>query len=99
MLEKEEKNKWTAALRSGKYKQTKGTLKDHVGYCCIGVYAEANNIPISEDGDHMIVNYSKKMYDPLVDKIGDDNINKLWQMNDNRDNSFEEIADWIDQNL
>lgn len=41
MLDKEFKKKWTAALRSGKYKQGKGYLrtKDCLGdkFCCIGV--------------------------------------------------------------
>lgn len=33
------KEKWLAALRSGKYKQGKGALYDPVtdGYCCLGV--------------------------------------------------------------
>lgn len=29
--------KWVNALRSGKYKQTKQVLKNHEGYCCLGV--------------------------------------------------------------
>ena len=29
--------KWIKALRSGKYKQTTGTLQDDQGYCCLGV--------------------------------------------------------------
>lgn len=29
--------KLVAALRSGKYKQTDGALKDGDGYCCLGV--------------------------------------------------------------
>lgn len=28
---------WVKALRSGKYKQTKGTLQNNQGYCCLGV--------------------------------------------------------------
>lgn len=31
---------WLAALRSGKYKQTKGQLKDSKGHCCLGVASE-----------------------------------------------------------
>lgn len=31
--------KWVAALRSGKYKQTKQQLKNEHGYCCLGVLA------------------------------------------------------------
>lgn len=38
-MPKESWEKWEAALLSGKYKQTKGTLYDKVtgGYCCLGV--------------------------------------------------------------
>lgn len=28
---------WVKALKSGKYKQTSGTLQDEDGYCCLGV--------------------------------------------------------------
>lgn len=31
---------WLAALRSGKYKQTKGQLKNSEGHCCLGVASE-----------------------------------------------------------
>lgn len=36
----EVKAKWLEALRSGKYKQTTGNLKDDVGYCCLGVLCD-----------------------------------------------------------
>lgn len=29
--------KWTKALRSGEYVQTRGTLQDSTGFCCLGV--------------------------------------------------------------
>ena len=32
--------KWIAALRSGKYSQTKEYLQDSRGYCCLGVACE-----------------------------------------------------------
>jgi len=34
------KAKWIKALRSGKYKQTQGTLKDKHGFCCMGVLCD-----------------------------------------------------------
>lgn len=39
------KNRWVKALKSGKYKQVKGTLKGvrpdgEVGYCCLGVLCD-----------------------------------------------------------
>lgn len=36
----ENAKKFAAALRSGKYKQTKGSLQDHNGHCCLGVACE-----------------------------------------------------------
>lgn len=36
-MDKELKAKWVAALRSGEFKQCKGTLHNGVGYCCLGV--------------------------------------------------------------
>ena len=34
------KKKWIEALRSGKYKQTKGRLHDDNGFCCYGVLCD-----------------------------------------------------------
>lgn len=31
---------WVDALRSGKYRQTEGTLRDEKGYCCLGVLCD-----------------------------------------------------------
>lgn len=39
-MKQEIKTKWIKALRSGKYKQTTGTLKDEVGFCCLGVLCD-----------------------------------------------------------
>jgi len=36
----EVKAKWLEALRSGEYNQTKRTLRDSHGYCCLGVLCE-----------------------------------------------------------
>lgn len=36
-MEKRLKAKWVRALRSGRYKQTGGDLKNAEGYCCLGV--------------------------------------------------------------
>ena len=34
------KEKWVNALRSGKYKQTRGNLQDGDGFCCLGVLCD-----------------------------------------------------------
>jgi hypothetical protein len=51
------KAKWLEALRSGRFPQTHGTLRDKVGYCCLGVLTElAQNEGVckmkSLDGEH-----------------------------------------------
>ncbi len=39
-MNKQVKKKWIKALKSGKYKQTKGHLKDETGHCCLGVLCD-----------------------------------------------------------
>lgn len=34
------KDAWLTALRSGKYEQTKETLRDNNGFCCLGVLCD-----------------------------------------------------------
>ncbi len=38
--------KWVAALRSGKYEQTKGRLRTSSGFCCLGVLCDI--MPVGE---------------------------------------------------
>jgi len=37
------KERWVAALRSGKYKQTSGFLRTEDGYCCLGVLCDIHD--------------------------------------------------------
>ncbi len=39
-MKPEIKQKWVAALRSGKYKQGRGCLRRHDSYCCLGVLCD-----------------------------------------------------------
>lgn len=39
-MKKEVADKWVAALRSGKYKQSTGVLRHAGGFCCLGVLCE-----------------------------------------------------------
>lgn len=38
--QKKNRQKWIDALRSGKYKQGRGTLKDGDSFCCLGVLCD-----------------------------------------------------------
>ncbi len=52
------KEKWLAALRSGKYEQIEGEMMtcDRNGACCLGVLADIEGVPMkaSRDGEHLI---------------------------------------------
>lgn len=39
-MDKNVKRRWIRALKSGKYTQTQGCLKDDFGYCCLGVLTD-----------------------------------------------------------
>lgn len=39
-MNEEVKKLWVNALRSGKYKQAKSTLRNNYGYCCLGVLCD-----------------------------------------------------------
>ena len=37
------RDKWVAALRSGKYEQSRGRLRTQNGYCCLGVLCDVKD--------------------------------------------------------
>lgn len=75
------RDKWVAALRSGLYPQTKGTLHRRtpkaeiksVGYCCLGVLCIVMNFAEYDTGDgrsKFIDNHYNEMRDSLSFKAG-----------------------------
>jgi len=46
----DKKEEWIAALRSGNYEQGRQSLCSGGKYCCLGVYAELQNVPSEKDG-------------------------------------------------
>ena len=113
-MEAELKSRWTARLRSGEYRQGKGALrklgKDSDSFCCLGVLCEI----AVEDGkahlskQHEVVgwNYNYNQENSLLpielhawSGICLDDREELMSMNDAAGKTFEEIADWIDENL
>jgi hypothetical protein len=63
-MKKEIKNLWTKALRSGKYKQTRGALRDSTGYCCLGVLCDlySKEIGTPWDGEYFLSSSSVVPY-------------------------------------
>ena len=82
------KQKWVEALRSGKYKQTKGELKNGQGFCCLGVACEIGLTKRRYNGDDLV---QFKFLDNEIQ-------NKLATYNDNG-KSFNWIANYINKYL
>lgn len=106
------KRKWVKALKSGHYKQVKGTLErrhnngEVVGNCCLGVlcYVVGATRPgpqrsfVFPDGTKMVLNDT---FGPTFDELGltRDQCAELANMNDKQGKDFTEIGNWISRNL
>jgi hypothetical protein len=99
------REQWTAALRSGEYKQGTGFLyneKDDT-YCCLGVLgalAGGERSPEHSGGMKFDVQTPSDCYLPknLTDMVGvTEEQFRLVAMNDSGDNTFSGIADYIDR--
>lgn len=113
-MDKELKDKWVKALRSGYYKQTTGILCRGGSHCCLGVLCELlkmKRYPIKEPRDDDTYSYSSDGRD-TTECIGElsgavlarieldvKNMSRLIHMNDVEGKSFGEIADYIEENL
>lgn len=103
--------KWVEALRSGKYKQSKGSLckiraGKVEGYCCLGVGAKicskTKNILIRKISNDLSFDHNRNYLSPIIQrwlglKTRDGALHEtsLAKMNDS-DSSFLEIADIIE---
>jgi hypothetical protein len=114
-MDKDLKEKWLKALRSGEYKQTQRFLKKDSGFCCLGVltdlYINENGgswtqgitwyfpITISDGKPTTSIFASVLPYDIL--KNADLNMADTMDLADMNDtgSSFKEIADYIEKNL
>lgn len=91
-MDKEWKEKWIEALRSGKYNQTTGALSDDDGYCCLGILCLIQKQNFQEDfGTMETDNLSCKGYDCGLPY---EEAQKLAQMNDDG-KTFDHIAGYI----
>lgn len=118
------RNRWVEALRSGTYKQGKHRLK-RVGqfpldrnYCCLGVLCEVAGLEFEEDPYESLFNSKRSEYFFLKEEAGEARCSsflpdafrkeigigyldqeKLVRMNDEENCSFEDIANWVEENL
>jgi hypothetical protein len=101
--------RWIEALRSGRYKQGRGRLRDGDAYCCLGVACEVSGLGTwrrHDDGrGDVYATPTGILYGwlprGLRDELGlDENTqSKLMQLNDDEGRTFAEIADWYEENV
>jgi len=111
IMDAELKARWVAALRSGTYAQTQNVLRNHEGFCCLGVLCDLVDPDGWQEpnGDETKFGYldpeSKgyaETYEPPVEittRAGLYDTGIFMEMNDNLGNSFDEIADYIEANV
>jgi hypothetical protein len=97
---------WIDALRSGKYKQTQGTLKNDEGFCCLGVLCDLARL---DGGPHWEKDWTENYFLnnfgdlPKVVKefmgLDEGDVARLINKNDNQEQSFEQIANFIETDL
>lgn len=109
-LPKEFTEKWVKALRSGDYKQCTGKMyKREHGYCCLGVAMSINGVPDSKmDNKGVPVNKTNGVFMTKTKSIprelygtagNNELLHEFTKMNDTNKNTFDEIADWIEDNI
>lgn len=111
MMDQAVKKQWLTELKSGEYIQSKMYLKqvnkNKIVYCCLGVLCELSDGRWDNGIFHLSggagQNYSSDELLPtsLRESLGITSIEEgtLTSMNDSGEHDFEDIADWIDENL
>lgn len=98
MITKELKDRWIAALRSGKYKQGQRRLRwfDDT-FCCLGVLCDVRDGRDSwKEMENLECYLNKTGNTAMIYDVSQGD--ELAVMNDNGD-SFSKIADWIEANV
>ena len=103
------KEKWIAALRSGDYEQGANYLKRGNNYCCLGVLCDVIGGPEVWEETALLSTCKCSLSGESTQSLSvetlrsieldPDHEETLIEMNDDRDASFDEIADWIEENL
>ena len=88
----ENRKRWAEALRSGRFAQTTGCLRNERGYCCLGVgYFELLG---REPGQ----GWNPVQREPFLRAVSItlDDVSRFATANDNEGKTFAEIADMVD---
>lgn len=113
-MQKDVRDRWVKALRSGDYEQGAGRLCNENKYCCLGVLNDIQgNDFVLEDGVQKYYDIDDKEQYVFALNVGwlesqgleSHDVMTLWLMNDERNASgehvysFSDIADFIEENV
>lgn len=106
------KAKWCEALRSGEYEQGRELLKYYdtdgkIKHCCVGVLAKVLEIPETPPDSarsEIVFNFGEsraelQRYQYAPTGLNETQICKCYRMNDTECLSFNQIADYIEENF
>lgn len=90
----EVRDRWVAALRSGEYGKAACTLHDRASgaFCANGVLLDTLNYDWSNSA-------ISGGYDTITELLGHHDRVRVENLNDSHGWTFEQIADWVEQNV
>lgn len=91
------KQAWIAALRSGDYAKGIGAMYHNGKYCCLGVACRVMGVPLLYDSLGLFL--PKKAPNEVWGTLPNEVWGILMNMNDLEKKSFDEIADFIEEEL
>lgn len=94
-MDKELKRKWVEALRSGKYEQGHGALRKDDKFCCLGVLCDV----VDPNGWSEDCYWRGEYALPPSHVLGNLTASDLVYLNDEKNLSFEQIADYIEKHI
>lgn len=102
------KQRWIDALRSGEYNQDKHSLKTPKGFCCLGVLTDLYLKEKNKDwefpgsGIYKFKGHEGSLHNEVIDWCdfpSGGREESLAYMNDVKEKTFQEIADYIEKYL
>ncbi len=96
-MDREVRDAWVKALRSGKRKQCTGHLRHDEGHCCLGVLArDVLNLRLDR---YPSSKQNNRVYGAVTKALGSfDRTETFFSLNDAKHMTFDKIADHIERN-
>jgi hypothetical protein len=101
-MKAELKKKWVEALRSGKYKQNRDSLRYEDGFCCLGVLCDVYDNSKWEYDYYRYNDNTKSctgLRGELLHEVGVNHQENLVLLNDVKRANFDDIADYIERDI